>query len=335
MSKLPASFRAYVVDRPDGGAFSRGLRALTLADLPPGEVTVRVEWSGVNFKEGLAAREDGRVARRYPLVPGSDLAGTVVASADDTFPEGSKVLAHGYDIGTSRHGGYADLARVPSGWTVALPDGLTTRDAMAIGTAGFTAMLAVMALEDHGLTPASGEVLVTGAAGGVGSAAIAILARRGYKTVASSGRPEARAYLESLGATTVIDRAPFADPAKRPLESERWAGCVDSVGGNTLTRVLAQTRYGGSAAAVGLAGGTKLEHTVIPFLLRGVNLLGIDSVMCPMPRRLAAWSRLQSDLPLQQLEAMTTEAGLADVPRIAQDIVAGQVRGRVVINVNR
>ena len=327
-------FKAVLVESADG-AVKAGVRELEESALPEGDVRIAVEYSSMNYKDGLVVNGAGGLVKNYPHVPGIDCAGTVSTSRHAAFKPGDRVIMTGWRFGEQQWGGLAQLASLKGDWLVPLPAALSTRQAMAIGTAGLTAMLAVMALEDHGLTPASGEVLVTGAAGGVGSAAIAIFARRGYQVVATSGRPEARAYLESLGATTVIDRAPFADPAKRPLESERWAGCVDSVGGNTLARVLAQTRYAGSVAAVGLAGGTKLEHTVIPFLLRGVNLLGIDSVMCPMPRRLAAWTRLQSDLPLQQLEAMTTEAGLADVTRIAQDIVAGQVRGRVVINVNR
>jgi acrylyl-CoA reductase (NADPH) len=231
-------------------------------------------------------------------------------------------------------GGCAQKASVNGDYLVPLPEGFTTRQAMGIGTAGFAAMLAVMALESHGLTPASGEVLVTGAAGGVGSVATAILASRGYHVVASTGRTEVHEYLKSLGATTVIDRSPFAEPAKRPLESEHWAGCIDSVGGNTLVRALAQLKYGCSAAAVGLASGSKLEHSVIPFLLRGANLLGIDSVMCPAARRREAWGRLSTDLPTELLEAITVGAALADLPRLAQEILKGQIRGRVVIDVN-
>jgi acrylyl-CoA reductase (NADPH) len=231
-------------------------------------------------------------------------------------------------------GGHAQKVSVNGDWLVPLPAGLSTRQAMAIGTAGFAAMLAVMALERQALTPSSGEVLVTGAAGGVGSVATALLAHLGYQVVASTGRADAHDYLKSLGATAIIDRTAFADLAKRPLEGERWAGCIDSVGGNTLARVLAQTKYGGSVAAVGLAGGSKLEHTVIPFLLRGVSLLGIDSVMCPRNRRLEAWGRVQSDLPAAKLQAMIVPAGLAEVPKLAAQILRGQIRGRVVIDVN-
>jgi len=245
------------------------------------------------------------------------------------------VILTGWRVGETQWGGCAQKASVNGDQLVPLPAGLSTRQAMAVGTAGFTAMLAVIALEAHGLAPAAGEVLVTGAAGGVGSVATAILANRGYRVVASTGRVEAHEYLKGLGASSVIDRSPFAEPAKRPLESERWAGCIDSVGGNTLARVLAQTKYGCSVSAVGLAGGSKLEHTVLPFLLRGVNLLGIDSVMCPKPRRIEAWTRLCKDLPMEKLEAMTVSATLADVPRLAAEILKGQIRGRVVVDVNR
>ena len=332
MSKLPASFRAYVVDRPDGGAFSRGLRALTLADLPPGEVTVRVEWSGVNFKEGLAAREDGRVARRYPLVPGSDLAGTVVASADDTFPEGSKVLAHGYDIGTSRHGGYADLARVPSGWTVALPDGLTTRDAMAIGTAGFTAAMSVAALEERGLTPGDGPVLVTGASGGVGSTAVAILASRGHEVWAATGKADEAERLTLLGATGILTREDVTAPGK-PLGSARWAGAVDAVGAATLPYVLRTLRIGAAVAASGHTSGAELVTTVFPFILRGVALLGMDSANMAIEPRRALWNRLATDLRPRGIDDGITEVGLDTLEPALDAIVAGQARGRWVVRV--
>jgi acrylyl-CoA reductase (NADPH) len=276
----------------------------------------------------------GGLVKRYPHVPGIDFAGSVLASRDPAYKPGDKVVLTGWRVGEVQWGGLAQKASVSGDWLVPLPSGLTTRQAMAIGTAGLTAMLAVMALESHGLTPGSGEVLVTGAAGGVGSVATAILAKLGVQIVASTGRAETHEYLRGLGATAVLDRSPFSEPAKRPLETERWAGCIDSVGGNTLARVLAQTRYGGSVAAVGLAGGSKLEHTVIPFLLRGVNLLGIDSVMCPTSRRIAAWNRLQADLPLDKLEALTLVTGLAEAPGFAAEILAGKVRGRIVVDVN-
>jgi acrylyl-CoA reductase (NADPH) len=277
----------------------------------------------------------GGLVKRWPHVPGIDFAGVVEKSEHPAYQPGDQVVLTGWRVGELSWGGCAQRASVNGDYLVPLPPSFTTRQAMAIGTAGLTAMLAIMALETHGLSQATGEVLVTGAAGGVGSVATAILAGRGYHVVASTGRPASAEYLKSLGATTVIDRAPFAEPAKRPLESERWTGCIDSVGGNTLARVVAQLKYGCSAAAVGLAGGTKLEHTVIPFLLRGVNLLGIDSVMCPAARRKEAWARLSSDLPIDRLEAMAVHVPLADVPRIAHEILKGQIRGRVVVDVNR
>jgi acrylyl-CoA reductase (NADPH) len=326
-------FKALVLEEA-GGAITPSVRELEDSALPAGNVTVAVEYTTVNYKDGLVVNGGGGLVKRYPHVPGIDFAGTVQRSEHPAYKPGDKVVLTGWRVGEIHWGGCAQKASVNGDWLVPLPAGLTTRQAMAIGTAGFTAMLAVMALEAHGLAPAAGEVLVTGAAGGVGSVATAILAKRGYQVVASTGRAETHSYLQSLGATSIIDRSPFAEPAKRPLEGERWAGCVDSVGGNTLARVLAQTKYGCSAAAVGLAGGVKLEHTVIPFLLRGVNLLGIDSVMCPTQRRIAAWTRLQADLPIARLEAMTIPARLADVPRLAAEILKGQVRGRVVVDVN-
>lgn len=326
-------FRALVLEET-GGAIASSVKELDDSALPAGNVTVAVDYTTVNYKDGLVVNGGGGLVKRWPHVPGIDLAGTVQRSEHPAYRPGDKVVLTGWRVGELHWGGCAQKAVVNGDWLVPLPAGLSTRQAMAVGTAGFTAMLAVMALEAHGLTPAAGEVLVTGAAGGVGSVAVAILAKRGYPVVASTGRADTHDYLKSLGATTVIDRAPFADPAKRPLEGERWAGCVDSVGGNTLARILAQTKYSCSVAAVGLAGGARLEHTVMPFILRGVNLLGIDSVMCPTPRRIEAWTRLQADLPIARLEAMTVQAGLGDVPRLATEILKGQVRGRVVVDVN-
>jgi len=326
-------FKALVIDN-SGSAVSASVQDLDESSLPSGLVTVAVEYSTVNYKDGLVVTGAGGLVKRFPHVPGVDFAGSVLQSADPAYRPGDEVVLTGWRVGEVQWGGLAQKARVSGDWLVPLPAGLSTRQAMAIGTAGFTAMLAVMALESHGLTPESGEVLVTGAAGGVGSVATAILAGLGMQVVASTGRAQAHAYLKSLGATAVVDRSSFAEPAKRPLEAERWAGCIDSVGGNTLARVLAQTKYGCSVAAVGLAGGSKLEHTVIPFLLRGVNLLGIDSVMCPKSRRIAAWNRLRTDLPLDKLEAMTIGAKLAEVPRIAADILQGKIRGRIVVDVN-
>jgi acrylyl-CoA reductase (NADPH) len=326
-------FKALVVDN-DGGAVAASVQDLDEASLPPGNVTVAVEYSGLNYKDGLVATGGGGLVKRYPHVPGVDFAGRVLESRDPAYKPGDKVVLTGWRVGEVQWGGLAQKASVSGDWLVPLPAEFTTRQAMAVGTAGLTAMLAVMALEAHGLTPSSGEVLVTGAAGGVGSVATAILAKLGMQIVASTGRAETHEYLKGLGATAILDRSPFSEPSKRPLETERWAACIDSVGGNTLARVLAQTKYAGSVAAVGLAGGSKLEHTVIPFLLRGVNLLGIDSVMCPKSRRIEAWNRLRSDLPLDKLEALTVVARLDQVPKFATAILAGQVRGRIVVDVN-
>ncbi len=325
-------FKALVLENSNG-AVSASVRQLQEAQLPAGNVTVAVEYSTVNFKDGMIVSGVGGLVKTYPHVPGVDFAGSVIASAHPDYKPGDRVVLTGWRVGETQWGGLSQKAVVNGDWLVPLPAGIGTREAMAIGTAGFTAMLAVMALEAHGLAPGGGDVLVTGAAGGVGSVATAILAHRGYTVVASSGRAEAQGYLRGLGAASVIDRAPFAEPAKRPLESERWQGCIDSVGGNTLARVLAQMRYRGSVAAVGLAGGSKLECTVIPFLLRGVNLLGIDSVMAPRAQRIEAWERLRSDLPLERLRSMIVEATLGDVPRLAADILKGQVRGRIVVSV--
>src|SRR5882672_3824628 len=310
-------FKAVVVDN-SSGVVAASVQDLDEASLPPGNVTVAVEYSGINYKDGLVATGAGGLVKRYPHVPGIDFAGSVLASRDPAYKPGDKVVLTGWRVGEVQWGGLAQKASVNGDWLVPLPAGFTTRQAMAIGTAGLTAMLAVMALESHGLNPGSGEVLVTGAAGGVGSVATAILAKLGVQIVASTGRPETHEYLKGLGATAVVDRSPFAEPAKRPLEAERWAGCIDSVGGNTLARVLAQTKYAGSVAAVGLAGGSKLDHTV----------------MCPTSRRLEAWNRLQTDLPVDKLEALTIVIRLDEVPRIAAEILAGKVRGRIVVDVN-
>lgn len=332
MPNVPASFRAYVVDRPEGSVFSRGLREMAPADLPPGEVTVRVEWSGVNFKDGLAARESGRVARGYPLIPGIDLAGTVVASDDDAFPEGARVLAHGYDIGVARHGGYAELARVPSGWTVPLPQGLTTRDVMEIGTAGFTAAMSVAALEERGLKSGDGPVLVTGASGGVGSSAIAILASRGHEVWAATGKAEERERLTLLGAVGILTRDEVTVPG-RPLDRERWAGAVDTVGAATLPYVLRTLRIGAAVASSGNAGGADLATTVFPFILRGVALLGMDSANMAIAPRRQLWRRLATDLLPRGIDDAITEVDLDSLEPALDAIVAGQARGRWVVRV--
>ena len=328
-------FNALVVEKDEAsGETAASVRQLALEDLPEGEVTVAVEYSTLNYKDGLCLGSGGGLVRRYPHVPGIDFAGTVETSDDDRYAPGDKVVLTGWRVGEAYWGGYAQKARVKADWLVPLPDGLDTRSAMAVGTAGFTAMLAVMALEDHGLVPGKGPVLVTGAAGGVGSVATAILGHLGYEVAAVTGRPEQEGYLRELGAARIVAREELAETVKRPLESETWAGCVDAVGGAMLARVLGQMIYGGSVAAVGLAGGAQLPATVIPFLLRGVNLLGIDSVMQPFENRLRAWRRVARDLPMDRLEAMIRPAVLGDLPALGADILKGQVKGRVVVDVN-
>lgn len=327
-------FKALVVDKSEDGHTQAAVRDLSLAELPHAEVTVSVEYSTVNYKDGLCLGAGGGLVRKYPHVPGIDFAGTVEASEDPRYKPGDKVVLTGWRVGEAHWGGYAQKARVKADWLVPLPEGLSPRQAMAVGTAGFTAMLAVMALEDHGLKAIPGPVLVTGAAGGVGSVATAILANLGYEVAAVTGRPESEEYLRSLGATQIVAREELNETTKRPLESESWSGCVDAVGGAMLARVLGQMKYGGSVAAVGLAGGANLPATVIPFLLRGVNLLGIDSVMQPFDNRQRAWQRVVTDLPLARLEEMVRPATLADLPQLGADILQGKVQGRVVVDVN-
>ncbi|MEL6125350.1 MAG: acryloyl-CoA reductase [Pseudomonadota bacterium] len=328
------SFNALVVTKDDEGKTAAAVDQVTLDQLPEGEVVVAVDYSTVNYKDGLCIGPGGGLVRNYPHVPGIDLAGTVESSEDDRYAPGDKVVLTGWRVGENRWGGYSQKARVKADHLVPLPDGLTTRQAMAVGTAGFTAMLAVMALEDHGLAPGAGPVLVTGAAGGVGSVATAILANRGYEVAGVTGRPETADYLTSLGATQIVPREEINETTKRPLEGETWSGCVDAVGGAMLARVLGQMKYGGSVAAVGLAGGAGLPATVIPFLLRGVNLLGIDSVMQPYENRLRAWQRIAADLPMAKLEEMVHPATLGDLPGLGSAILKGQVKGRVVVDVN-
>ncbi len=335
-------FKAIVLEETDGKV-EAALQELEESRLPgfagAGGVTVAVEYTTLNYKDGMVLNGIGRLVRAYPHVPGIDFAGTVEASDHPDYAPGDRVILTGWRVGESTWGGHAQKARVKGDWLVPLPEGLTARRAMALGTAGFTAMLAVMALEDHGLTPdkgpGAGEILVTGAAGGVGSVATAVLAALGYRVAASTGRAETHDYLTSLGAETSVARQELSEPNERPLEPERWAACIDSVGGTTLARVLAQTKLHGSVAAVGLAGGATLETSVLPFLLRGVNLLGIDSATCPGPRRRAAWARLAADLPLDRLDAMTSEAGLAELLDLSGQILKGQIRGRTVIDVNK
>jgi len=324
-------FKAIVIDKADAGQTVR-LTELDEKDLMDGDVTVRIEYSTVNYKDGLAITGKAPVVRRFPMIAGIDFAGTVESSSHPNWKPGDKVILNGWGLGETHLGAYAEKARVKGDWLVRLPPGMTAHDAMAIGTAGYTAMLAVMALERAGLTPARGSIVVTGAAGGVGSVAVALLAKLGYAVVASTGRPDEAGYLKGLGAAEVIERKELAGPV-RPLAKERWAGGIDSVGSTTLANVLSMTRYGGAVAACGLAGGMDLPGSVAPFILRAVSLLGIDSVMCPLPMRQEAWRRLVTDLDRSKIAAMTTEIGLADVIAAGERIVEGRVRGRIVVKI--
>ena len=326
-------FRALVVDKNETGETHASVQQVAEDRLPDGNVTVDVEYSTLNYKDGLCLGNGGGLVKTWPHVPGVDFAGTVAQSDDSRYKPGDRVVLNGWRVGEVRWGGYGEKARVDSDMLVSLPEGISTRHAMAIGTAGYTAMLSVLALEDHGLTQGTGPVLVTGAAGGVGSVATAILSNLGYEVAAVTGRPETEPYLRDLGATQIVAREEINETVKRPLEKELWAGCIDAVGGPMLARVLGQIKYGGSVAAVGLAGGANLPATVIPFLLRGVNLLGIDSVMRPHSDRVRAWGRLASDLPLDKLDAMIVPATLQDLPGLGADILKGKVRGRVVVDV--
>jgi acrylyl-CoA reductase (NADPH) len=328
-------FNALIVEKDEDGKTHASVQQIGEDRLPEGEVTVAVDYSTVNYKDGLCIGPGGGLVRDYPHVPGIDFAGTVEASGDDRYKPGDKVVLTGWRVGEVHWGGYAQKARVRADWLVPLPEGLSTRQAMAVGTAGFTAMLSVMALEDHGLKPGDGPVLVTGAAGGVGSVATAILAHLGHEVAAVTGRPETAAYLTGLGAAQIVPREELAEVTRKPLEREAWAGCVDAVAGAMLGRVLKQMKYGTSVAAVGLAGGAAIEGALItPFILRGVNLLGIDSVMQPYANRLRAWERIARDLPMDKLEAMIRPATLSDLPQLGRDILKGQVKGRVVVDVN-
>jgi acrylyl-CoA reductase (NADPH) len=326
-----AQFKAIVIEKSEAGQ-NVGLTDFDERNLMDGDVTVRVEWSTLNYKDGLAITGKAPVVRRFPMIPGIDLAGTVETSTHPEWKPGDGVILNGWGCGETHLGAYGEKARIKGNWLVRLPERMSLREAMAIGTAGYTAMLAVMALERHGLTPMSGPVVVTGAAGGVGSIATAILAKRGFQVTASTGRPEHAGYLRSLGATEIIDRKELEGSA-RPLAKERWAGGIDAVGSATLANLLSMTRYGGAVAACGLAGGMDLSASVAPFILRGVSLLGIDSVMRPMTDRQAAWTRLESDLDREQLAAMSSEIGLEEVIAAAPDIVAGQVRGRIIVKI--
>jgi acrylyl-CoA reductase (NADPH) len=327
-------FNALMINKDEeSGLASATIEQIGVDQLPAGDVVVAVEYTTVNYKDGLClSPKGGGLVRNYPHIGGIDFAGTVESSEDARYKAGDKVVLTGWRVGEVHWGGYAQKARVKADWLVPLPAGLDTRQAMAVGTAGFTAMLSVMALEDHGIK--DGPVLVTGAAGGVGSVATAILAALGHEVAGVTGRPETGDYLKSLGATQIVAREELNEAIKRPLEAETWGGCVDAVGGEMLARVLGQMKYGASVASVGLAGGAALPTTVIPFLLRGVNLLGIDSVMRPYDDRVRAWSRIAKDLPMDKLEAMVQHATLSDLPKLGADILKGQVKGRVVVDVN-
>ena len=327
-----ATFKAIRIDKAEKGT-SVALTQFDEAELMDGDVTVRVEWSTLNYKDGLAVTGKAPVVRRFPMIAGIDFAGTVETSSHPGWKAGDKVICNGWGMGETHLGAYAQKARVKGDWLVRLPEGMSTRDAMAIGTAGYTAMLAVLALEKHGLKPTDGAIAVTGAAGGVGSVATAVLSKLGYQVVASTGRMSEETYLKSLGAAEVIDRSELSGPAK-PLAKERWAGGIDSVGSTTLANVLSMTKYGGAVAACGLAAGMDLPSSVAPFILRGISLVGIDSVMCPIALRRVAWSRLASDLDHRKLTEITHEIGLDEVVAAGEKILAGQVRGRIVVKID-
>ncbi len=327
------SVRAYTVGTNDSGTWTRSITTIAADALGEGDVLIEVEFSGINYKDGLASTATGKIARIDPLVPGVDLAGRVVESNDPAVAPGSDVIVHAYDLGVAHHGGFATHARVPAGWVVPMPAGLDARTAMLVGTAGFTAAQSVAALEAHGLRPGDGPVLVTGATGGVGSMAVGMLARRGHQVVASTGKADEADWLRDLGAADVIDRAETSAESARPLEKERWAGAVDCVGGATLAYALRTARYGASVAASGLTGGAGLSTTVLPFILRGVNLLGIDSVQMPIDDRRALWQRIATDLKPSWLDSLPTEVvGLEGLAPQLDRILAGGMRGRVLVD---
>lgn len=326
--------KAIVIDKPEGAEKqSVSLREVPAAQLPDGDVTVRVGYSTLNYKDGLAITGKAPIAKTYPLVPGIDFAGTVETSDHDAFKPGDTVVLNGWGVGEKHWGGLAEQARVKGDWLVPLPAGLTARQSMAIGTAGYTAMLCVMELEKQGVKPEDGEVIVTGASGGVGSVAVSVLAKRGYRVIASTGKTSEADYLKSLGAHDIMDRAELSQ-AGRPLGKERWAGAVDTVGSHTLANICATTRYGGVVTACGLAGGFDLKMTVMPFILRGVTLAGIDSVYCPRDKRIAAWDALARDLDPNHVELITREIPLDDAIEVAGDLIAGKIRGRVIVKVS-
>ena len=327
------TFRALVA-RKSGEMVVAQVEDMEEADLHPGDVTIAVQWSTVNYKDGLALK-GANIIKSFPLVPGIDLAGVVESSADARFAPGDRVVVNSWGLSQTHHGGYAERARVPGDWAIKLPDAISTRHAMAIGTAGYTAMLSVLALEHGGVTPDKGDILVTGAAGGVGSVAIALLSRLGYRVIASTGRPQEQAYLTALGAAEIIDRATLSAPAGGPIGAERWAGVIDSVGSHTLANALAQTKYRGVVTACGLAQGMDLPATVLPFILRNITLAGIDSVNAPNAVRVEAYARLARDLDLAKLESTITEFGLAEAPQVAQAVLRGEIRGRALVDVRR
>ena len=330
---MAATFRAFIVDKTEA-AFSAGLGELSLTDLPAGDVLVKVAYSGVNYKDGLASIPEGKIVRSYPFVPGIDLAGVVEESSDARFKSGDEVIVTSYDLGVSHYGGFSEYARVKADWVVAKPAGLTLKEAMALGTAGFTAALAIHQLEKNGLKPGGGPVLVTGATGGAGSSALSILHKRGYQVTASTGKASEHAYLRELGASEIIERSVTSVESNRPMEKELWAGSVDAVGGSTLAYLIRSTRYGGSIAAFGMTGGGNFSSTVFPFILRGINLLGIDSVSCPMELRSEIWQRLASDYkPEHLLSHIGHEISFEELPLALASILKGGARGHAVVKI--
>ncbi|MFJ7640279.1 NADPH:quinone oxidoreductase family protein [Peribacillus sp. NPDC097264] len=328
---MTQQFDALFVNKQEDD-FSLTIQQLSLSDLPEGEVLIRVHYSGVNYKDSLATIPNGNIVGRYPIVPGIDLAGVVVSSKDSRFKEGDEVIATSYEIGVSHFGGYSEFARIPAEWVVPLPEGLTLKEAMVIGTAGFTAALSIMRLEENGLKQEDGNVLVTGATGGVGSFAVSILSKLGYSVEASTGKKSEHAYIKELGATKILSREDVYDGTLRPLGKQKWIGAVDPVGGETLASVLSQVKYGGSVAVSGLTGGTNLPSTVFPFILRGVSLLGIDSVNCPMDTRLKVWKRLATDFKLDHVEQLIQqEISLQELPDVLPTLLKGQARGRTIV----
>ena len=329
------TFRALMLNADEDGKVNAAITELTHNDLPEGgDVLIAVDYSTINYKDGLVINGLGKLVRDYPHIPGVDLAGTVLESNDDRYKPGDQVVATGWRMGEIWWGGHAERARIKADWLVPLPEGMTTRQVMSMGTAGLTAALSIMALENQGVTPDGGDVLVTGAAGGVGSVAVTMLAKKGYSVAAVTGRPETADYLTGLGASKIIPREDLSEPTTRPMESATWAGCIDNVGGSTLSRVIGQRAYGGTIASLGNAGGIKIETNVLPFILRGVNLLGIDSVMQPYDNRVKAWQNIANWMDMAKLDAMVTETNLDGVTDYASAILKGQVKGRILVNPN-